>query len=182
MKEHLLFLGPPGAGKGTQAEMLCDSEGFLHLSTGELLRSEVSLDTELGREVAIIMNNGELVSDEIVFSIVKKNINKALNRWLLDGFPRNIFQAERLQNLLEEISQPLQLVILIEVNDQILIERLLTRGREDDNEEVIKNRLEIYRNKTAPLIDFYTHLGILQKIEGNGGVEDVALAIKRVLN
>ena len=72
MKEHLLFLGPPGAGKGTQAEMLCDSEGFLHLSTGELLRTEVSLDTELGREVAIIMNSGELVRDEIVFSIVKK--------------------------------------------------------------------------------------------------------------
>ena len=144
MKKKLLFLGPPGAGKGTQANIFCKKYGLVHLSTGDLLRDEVSSGSVLGLKAAEIMNKGELVSDELVLSIVEGRLVNINEGWLLDGFPRNINQANSLKNLLEKIKQPLEGVILIKVNDDYLIKRLLERGRQDDNEQVITNRLNIY--------------------------------------
>ena len=144
MKKKLLFIGPPGAGKGTQANLFCAKYGLDHLSTGDLLRDEVSSGSVLGIQASEVMNKGELVSDELVLSIVEGrlvNINKG---WLLDGFPRNVNQANSLKSLLEKINQPLEGVVLIKISDEYLIERLLERGRQDDNEQVIINRLKVY--------------------------------------
>ncbi|KGG13564.1 MULTISPECIES: adenylate kinase [Prochlorococcus] len=182
MKSRLLFLGPPGAGKGTQASLLCKGNGLMHLSTGDLLRAEVSAQSDIGKEASIIMNRGELVNDEIVLAIVKKRLSQDQNTgWLLDGFPRNLGQAYSLQELLSELSQPIEAVLLIVLDDESLIERLLARGRDDDNEDVIRHRLQIYNEKTAPLIDFYGNLGILQTIPGEGDIEDVASRVRKIL-
>ena len=181
MKKKLLFIGPPGAGKGTQANLFCTKYGLDHLSTGDLLRDEVSSGSVLGLKASEIMNKGELVSDELVLSIVEGrlvNINKG---WLLDGFPRNVNQANSLKKLLEKINQPLEAVISIQIADDYLIKRLLARGREDDNEEVIANRLKIYREKTSPLIDLYTKQGILVGIDGNADIDVVFSCIEKSL-
>ena len=181
MKKRLLFLGPPGAGKGTQAKLLCNEKGLLHLSTGDLLREEVSQATDLGRQASEIMNKGELVSDSLVLTIVQKKLGNAQNGWLLDGFPRNISQAIALNEFLIKINQPIETVISLEINDEILVNRLLSRGREDDNESVIRHRLEVYRDKTAPLIDHYNSQGILQIVKGDLLVEEVFNLIKEKL-
>ncbi len=181
MKKKLLFLGPPGAGKGTQANLFCKKYGLVHLSTGDLLRDEVSSGSVLGLKAAEIMNKGELVSDELVLSIVEGRLVNINEGWLLDGFPRNINQANSLKNLLEKIKQPLEGVILIKVDDDYLIKRLLDRGRQDDNEQVITNRLNIYREKTTPLIDLYKKQGILEEIEGNADIDVVFSSIEKSL-
>lgn len=181
MKKKLLFLGPPGAGKGTQANLFCKKYGLVHLSTGDLLRDEVSSGSVLGLKAAEIMNKGELVSDELVLSIVEGRLVSINEGWLLDGFPRNINQANSLKNLLEKIKQPLEGVILIKVDDDYLIKRLLERGRQDDNEQVITNRLNIYREKTSPLIDLYKKQGILEEIEGNADIDVVFSSIEKSL-
>ena len=181
MKKKLLFLGPPGAGKGTQANLFCKKYGLVHLSTGDLLRDEVSSGSVLGLKAAEIMNKGELVSDELVLSIVEGRLVNINEGWLLDGFPRNINQANSLKNLLEKIKQPLEGVILIKVDDDYLIKRLLERGRQDDNEQVITNRLNIYREQTTPLIDLYKKEGILEEIEGNADIDVVFSSIEKSL-
>ncbi len=181
MKNKLLFLGPPGAGKGTQAKIYCNKYGLDHLSTGDLLRDEVSSGSELGLKAAEIMNKGELVSDELVLSIVEGRLLNIEKGWLLDGFPRNIKQANSLKILLEKINQPLEAVISIKVSDDYLIKRLLARGREDDNKEVIINRLKIYREKTAPLIDLYSKEGILKGIDGDSEIDVVFSCIEKAL-
>ena len=181
MKKRLLFLGPPGAGKGTQASLLCKSNNFLHLSTGDLLRSEVAAGTALGNKTELIMNKGELVSDEIVLSLVEKKLTGQVKGWLLDGFPRNLSQAQSLEPLLVKLDQVIEAVVLIEVDDEILVERLLSRGREDDNEEVIRNRLKVYKDKTAPLIDHYDRLELLLPIDGYGDIDVVAKRIRQSL-
>ena len=181
MKKKLLFLGPPGAGKGTQANLFCKKYGLDHLSTGDLLRDEVSSGSVLGLKASEIMNKGELVSDELVLSIVEGRLVKINKGWLLDGFPRNVNQANSLKKLLEKINQPLEAVISIQIADDYLIKRLLARGREDDNEEVISNRLKIYREKTSPLIDLYTKQGILEEIEGNADIDVVFSCIEKAL-
>jgi len=181
MKKKLLFLGPPGAGKGTQANLFCKKYGLIHLSTGDLLRDEVSSGSLLGQKAAEIMNKGELVSDELVLSIVEGRLVKISEGWLLDGFPRNVNQANSLKKLLEKIKQPLEGVISIKIADDFLIKRLLARGRQDDNEQVIINRLKIYRDKTSPLIDLYSKQGILDEIEGNADIDVVFSCIEKAL-
>tara|TARA_Y100001968_G_scaffold165407_1_gene151418 strand:- start:4 stop:552 length:549 start_codon:yes stop_codon:yes gene_type:complete len=181
MKKKLLFLGPPGAGKGTQGSLYCKKYDLDHLSTGDLLRQEVSSGSALGVKAAEIMNKGELVSDELVLSIVQGRLLNVKKGWLLDGFPRNIHQAESLQKLLAKIEQPLEAVISIQIADNFLLKRLLARGRKDDNEQVITNRLKIYRDKTAPLIDLYTEKGILKDIDGNDEIDVVFSCIEKAL-
>ena len=154
---------------------------LVHLSTGDLLRDEVSSGSALGIKAAEIMKKGELVSDELVLSIVEGRLANINDGWLLDGFPRNVNQANSLKKLLEKINQPLEAVISIKVADDYLVKRLLERGREDDNEEVIKNRLTIYREKTAPLIDLYTSQGILVGIDGNADIDVVFSCIEKAL-
>ncbi len=182
MKQRLLFLGPPGAGKGTQAEVLCKKHGLRHMSTGDLLRAEVSAGSELGQQAESVMNRGELVSDSLVLAIVKAQLS-ALNGegWLLDGFPRNVAQAEALDPLLQELNQPIEAVILLELDDSVLIERLLSRGRADDNETVIRNRLVVYSDQTEPLIDHYKQRDLLQAVEASGSIEAITERIENAL-
>ncbi len=181
MKNRLLFLGPPGAGKGTQAKLICQEKSLLHLSTGDLLREEVSSGTDLGKIAESIMNKGELVSDEIVLSMVEKRLSSNKKGWLLDGFPRNLPQAGLLQELLEKLDQPIKTVLLLEIDDDTLTKRMIARGRKDDTESVIRNRLKIYRDITSPLVHHYEKLGILKSVNGSGTVEDVNNQIKGAL-
>ena len=183
MKTRLLFLGPPGAGKGTQATRLCESNGMKHLSTGDLLRAEVAAGTDLGQEADAVMNRGELVSDSLVLAIVENQMKSfSGSGWLLDGFPRTVPQAEALEPLLEDLQQPIQAVVLLELDDAVLIQRLLARGRADDNESVIRNRLEVYREKTSPLISFYQDKGLLISVPAEGSVEAITERITSKLS
>ena len=181
MSHRLLFVGPPGAGKGTQAERLAASHGLLHLSTGDLLRAEVKAGSDLGKEAEAVMNRGELVSDELVLAIVRSRLQNHSGGWLLDGFPRNLAQAEALDALLSELNQPLQSVLLMELDDEELVQRLLARGRADDNEEVIRHRLSVYREQTAPLINHYEQRGQLKRVLSTGTIEAVAEQINAAL-
>ena len=177
MKKHILFLGPPGAGKGTQAALLSEANSFLHLSTGELLRKEVELDTNLGIQVKDIMNKGQLVSDELVLEIVKKNLDKGNKGWILDGYPRNLSQSNSLNEVLTEINQPLEMVIYLDIPEKVLIKRLLKRGRKDDNEDTIKTRLKIYKETTEPLIEYYANLSLLEFINADGDLKTISADI-----
>ena len=179
MKKHLLFLGPPGAGKGTQAALLSEANSYLHLSTGELLRKEIDLGTDLGKQVKDIMNKGELVSDQLVLEIVKKNLDKDNNGWILDGYPRNLSQVHSLNDVLININQPLEIVFYLDIPDEVLIKRLLIRGRKDDNEETIKTRLKIYKETTEPLIEYYKKLSLLVSINANSDLKTISADIKQ---
>ena len=179
MKKHLLFLGPPGAGKGTQAALLSEANSYLHLSTGELLRTEIDLDTNLGKQVKDIMNKGELVSDQLVLEIVKKNLDKDNKGWILDGYPRNLSQVHSLNDVLMNINQPLEIVFYLDIPDEVLIKRLLMRGRKDDNEETIKTRLKIYKETTEPLIEYYKDLSLLENINADGDLKTISADIKQ---
>ena len=179
MKKHLLFLGPPGAGKGTQAALISDANSYLHLSTGELLRKEIESDTYLGKQVKDIINKGELVSDQLVLEIVKQNLDKDNNGWILDGYPRNLSQVNSLNDFLIKINQPLELVFYLDIPDEILIKRLLLRGRKDDHEETIKTRLEIYKATTEPLIKYYKSLSLLEYINADGDLKTISDEIKQ---
>ena len=179
MKKYLLFLGPPGAGKGTQAGLIGQSNQYLHLSTGELLRKEVELKTNLGIQVKEIINSGKLVKDELVLEIVRKNLLKKNKGWILDGYPRNISQANSLNKVLEDINQVLEMVFYLDVNEEILVKRLLNRGRADDNENTIRTRLSIYKETTEPLIDFYRDKNILEYIDGDRELKIISDEIKQ---
>ena len=179
MKKYLLFLGPPGAGKGTQAGLMSESNHYLHLSTGELLREEVASKTDLGIQVEAIINSGNLVKDELVLEIVKKNLLKKNKGWILDGYPRNLSQANSLNRVLDDIHQNLEMVFYLNVKEDILVKRLLSRGRSDDNEDIIRTRLDIYRKTTEPLIDFYKDMNILEYIDGDRELKIISDEIKQ---
>ena len=179
MKKHLLFLGAPGAGKGTQAELLSATNSYLHLSTGELLRKEIEMQTKLGIKVKDIINRGELVSDEVVLEIVRKNLDKDNKGWILDGYPRNLSQANSLNEVLIEINQPLEVVFYLDIPEDVLIKRLLLRGRKDDNEETIRTRLNIYKKTTQPLIDYFKDLSLLEFIDADRDLKIISSDIKQ---
>ena len=179
MKKHLLFLGAPGAGKGTQAELLSETNSYLHLSTGELLRKEIEMKTKLGIQVKDTINRGELVSDELVLEIVRKNLDKDNKGWILDGYPRNLSQANSLNEVLIEINQPLEVVFYLDIPEEVLIKRLLLRGRKDDNEETIRTRLNIYKKTTQPLIDYFKDLSLLEFIDADRDLKIISSDIKQ---
>ena len=179
MKKHLLFLGAPGAGKGTQAELLSNSNSYLHLSTGELLRKEIEMNTALGIQVKDIMNRGELVSDELVLKIVRQNLEKNNKGWILDGYPRNISQANSLNKVLIELNQPLELVFYLDIPEEVLIKRLLLRGRKDDTEETIRTRVDIYKKTTEPLIQYFNDLSLLKYIDADRDLKTISSDIKQ---
>ena len=179
MKKHLLFLGPPGAGKGTQASLICEECCYLHLSTGELLRNEVDKKTPLGIKVKEIINSGKLVDDELVLQIVKQNLALSKQGWILDGYPRNISQADSLAKVLKELNQPIDKVFYLNLEEEILVKRLINRGRADDNEKIIRTRLDIYKKTTQPLIGYYKELNILEYIDGDRDLKTISDDIRQ---
>ena len=172
-------MGAPGAGKGTQAELISKTNSYLHLSTGELLRKEIEMNTNLGREVKDIINRGELVSDELVLKIVKQNLNKDSKGWILDGFPRNLSQANSLNKVLIEINQPLEVVFYLDIPEEVLVKRLLLRGRKDDTEDTIRTRVNIYKETTEPLIQYFKDLSLLEYIDGDRDLKTISSDIKQ---
>ncbi|MBT9312340.1 adenylate kinase [Leptothoe kymatousa] len=180
---RIIFLGPPGAGKGTQAAVISEEFSVPHISTGDILRAAVAAKTELGQKAATYMDAGELVPDDLILDLIRNRLNEedASKGWILDGFPRNVSQANFLDKLLAEISQPCECVLNLEVPDDILVSRLLARGRKDDNEDVIRNRLEVYRQQTEPLIEYFRNRQQLVSINGHQPMDAVAAELKQVL-
>ena len=170
---RLLFLGPPGAGKGTQAERVAQRLGIPHISTGEMFRRHVSSGTDLGRRVKALMEAGEYVPDEITGQMLAGRLTDSdcAGGFILDGFPRTLPQAELLDRLLAE--DPLDRVVSLEVDSQVLLERMLARGRADDTPDTIRRRLEVYETQTAPLLEFYGRRGIVSTVEGSGGIPEI---------
>ena len=180
---RVIFLGPPGAGKGTQAQVLCKRCEVPHISTGDILRGAVKAQTELGKKAEGYMNAGELVPDDLILGLIRERLNQAdaSSGWLLDGFPRNVEQANFLNDLLEEIEQSCDFVINLEVPDDVLVERLLERGRVDDKEDVIRNRLEVYREQTEPLIALYSGRKQLVSVNGNQEMDSVTAELQNIV-
>jgi adenylate kinase len=180
---RLIFLGPPGAGKGTQAKTLAENISIPHISTGDILRAALKDETPLGLKAKSYMDKGELVPDLLVQEMVEERLGLSDTSagWILDGFPRTVKQAEFLDGLLKKLSQPSAKVINLDVPDDVVVERLLARGRSDDSEDVIRRRLEVYRQETAPLIDYYDQRHQLVTVNGNKSLEDVNHALEKAI-
>ncbi|HEV2843906.1 MAG TPA: adenylate kinase [Thermoanaerobaculia bacterium] len=172
---RVVLLGPPGAGKGTQAQVLCERLGVPAISTGDMLREAVADGSELGRKVQGIMAAGALVDDGTMADVVRERLVKPDTRggFLLDGYPRTLPQAETLAGILRETGQELNAVLLVTVPEDELVRRTLLRGRADDKEDVIRERLRVYREKTEPLIGYYRERGLLRELDGNRPIEEV---------
>jgi adenylate kinase len=174
-RPRIVLLGPPGAGKGTQAELLAGQLGVPAISTGDMLRQAVASGTELGRKVQGIMASGALVDDATMADVVKDRLAQADARqgFLLDGYPRTLPQAHTLEGILSAGGRELDAVVLVEVPEEELVRRAVLRGRGDDREDVVRERLRVYREKTEPLIGYYRERGLLYPIDGNLPVEKV---------
>ena len=184
--EVVLLMGPPGAGKGTQASLLAERRHLAKLSTGDMLRSHVARGTELGAKAKGIMESGGLVPDEIIIGMVRAELGRLQPlRVLLDGFPRTRGQAEELDAILSDQDADIDAVVALQVPDDELVERLVNRSREegrtDDNEDTIRARMRVYREETQPLLDFYQERGKLRRVDGVGSVEEVYERIEAVL-
>jgi adenylate kinase len=185
---RLILLGPPGAGKGTQAKVLVESYGIPQLSTGDILRSAIAAKTPMGLAAKEIMDRGDLVSDQIVNGIVSERLDAedCQAGFILDGFPRTIPQAEALEGMLTEKGMKLDAVIEITADADVLVARVVNRSKEsnrpDDNPDVIRNRLNVYREQTAPLVEFYRGKGLLKSVDGMLAVDEVTAAIRRAVH
>jgi adenylate kinase len=184
---RLLLLGPPGAGKGTQARLLAEDLGVPQISTGDMLRAAVAAGTPVGRRAQEAMDAGKLVSDEIVIGVAEERLAQpdAAEGFILDGFPRTVAQAEALDGLLSRLDCKLERCIAMRVDAEELVRRLLSRaeieGRSDDNEEAIRTRMAEYEAKTAPLVAHYRDGGVLAEVDGMGSVEEVAERIRQAI-
>ncbi|MBN2579989.1 MAG: adenylate kinase [Pirellulales bacterium] len=180
---RIVFVGPPGAGKGTQAAKLIADYRLVHLSTGDMLRAARDAKTEIGLKAEGYMAAGQLVPDEVIVEVIGQRLREDDCRqgYLLDGFPRTIAQAEALDALLAQAGTPLDLVLEIRVAEDELFRRLAGRGRADDSEEVIRQRLVAYRNQTEPLLAYYSRSGLLKTVDGLGTVEEIYQRIQKVL-
>ncbi len=208
---RLILVGPPGAGKGTQAVRLAERYGIPHISTGDLLRAARREGTQLGKKAKEYMEDGRLVPDELVVLLLQQRLAQrdAREGFLLDGFPRNAAQADALGDMLESIDSPIDAVLAVDVPDEVIIERLSTRAscpkcgqpyticagtpthceldgtelfqREDDKPHVVKDRLAIYHSQTEPLIEYYTQRGLLERVDGIGSLTDVEERMAKAL-
>ena len=211
MKKNLVFLGPPGAGKGTQAKRLAKDIGLVHISTGDILREAVKNQTPLGRKAKEFMDKGELVPDDLIIALIEE-VMPPEGGVIFDGFPRTIAQAKALDEMLSRKGMKLDAVILFDVPDEVVVERLSGRRvcpscgavyhikfnppkedeicdrcgtklvqREDDREEVVRNRLEVYRKQTAPLVEYYEGKGILIRLDASRDIEEVYRELRKVV-
>jgi adenylate kinase len=211
---NIVFLGPPGAGKGTQAKILIERYGIPQISTGDMLREHRAKGTELGKKAQEYMDKGQLVPDEIILGMVKERLSQpdCQKGFILDGFPRTVAQAEALDKLLSEMGKKLDFALALIVPDDLLVERLTGRRtckicgmmyhikykppkvegkcdvcggelyqRPDDNEETVRNRLKVYHEQTAPLIEYYKNKGILREIDGSKSIEEITQQLISIL-
>lgn len=181
---NLILFGPPGSGKGTQSDRLVEKYGLVHLSTGNLLRSEIAEKTPLGIEAKNFMDKGQLVPDEVVIGMIDNclELHKEAKGFLFDGFPRTANQAKALDKLLELKRTAIHSVLALEVTEEELVKRLLERGKtsgrsDDSDESVIRNRFSVYQNETAPVADHYKAQHKFKAIPGEGSVEDISNAL-----
>ena len=180
---RLIFLGPPGAGKGTQAQTLAHHKNIPHISTGDMLRGAMRERSPLGIKAQSYVDKGELVPDQLIQDMAEERLSQSDTNsgWILDGFPRTVSQAQFLDELLQKLGQKTVQVINLEVPDEVLIERLSGRGRPDDTQEVIGRRLEVYRLQTAPLIDFYRDRQQLLSVNGNQSLAEVTADLEKMI-
>lgn len=193
LPHRIVLVGPPGAGKGTQAVILSQQLGIPHISTGDMLREAVSAGSELGQQVKAVLDSGELVSDEILVKIVRERLTNSDCQFgfLLDGFPRTVQQAEALTEMLKELARPLTHLVKIIVPQEVLIARIISRaqeaGRSDDTLEVVSRRVQVYWEKTAPVIKYYQLLSVsggeikMVEVDGIGTVEEVSARLMGAL-
>jgi adenylate kinase len=186
---NLVLFGPPGAGKGTQSQLLIEKYGLIHLSTGDLLRGEITQGTALGLAAKKLMDQGILVPDEVVIGMIsnKLDANKDAQGFIFDGFPRTVAQAEALDTLLESKASAISGMIALEVNDDELLKRLLLRGKDsgrpdDANPEIISKRIHEYNNKTAPVAEFYKKQNKFESVNGIGSVDEIFNTICAIIN
>ena len=186
-KRRLLLLGAPGAGKGTQAVRLVEKYGIPQISTGDMLRAAVAAETPLGLKAKGLMDAGELVRDDVVIGIAAERLaeDDAKQGFVLDGFPRTVAQADALASILQSYGSGVDLCVAITVDEDAVVDRLLKReeleGRPDDTQDVIRERMVVYRESTAPLLDYYRERGILVEIDGMGTMEEVEQRIQEAL-
>ena len=184
---RIVLLGAPGSGKGTQAAMMENELGIPHISTGAVLRASVEAGTELGKMAKTVIDRGELVSDDIMLSLIEERLRQqdVQNGFILDGYPRNVPQAKALDELLGRLNQPVEEVLQIDVDEEQVIQRIAGRaaleGRTDDSEEVVRNRMDVYAVQTAPVVDYYADKGVLTRVLGEGSIEEVFQRIISVL-
>ncbi|OLT24840.1 adenylate kinase [Kytococcus sp. CUA-901] len=185
---RMIILGPPGAGKGTQAALIAERYGIPAISTGDIFRANIKAETELGQQVKEITASGALVPDELTNRIVEDRLAQtdAQEGFLLDGYPRNLGQVEALDTMLRATGQSLDVVIELVVDTEEVVQRLLKRaeieGREDDTEEVVRHRMDVYTEQTAPLSEAYDKRGLLERVDGLGEVDEVTARIAEVLD
>lgn len=189
---NIILLGPPGAGKGTQAQKLVEERNMVQLSTGDMLREARTSGTEMGKRVAAVMDAGNLVTDEIVIGLIREKLEQgATGGFIFDGFPRTLAQADALGGLLSEMGQKLDAVIELQVDDEVLVSRIVGRAeaaaaagqpvRADDNEDALRVRLAAYYKQTSPLIGYYYAKGGLKAVDGLASMDDVAKSIADIL-
>lgn len=187
----LILFGPPGAGKGTQAKVLQDERGLIQLSTGDMLRAAVAAGTELGKKSKAIMDRGDLVPDEVVIGVIAERLEKpdCAKGVIFDGFPRTVAQAKALDTMLAGRGRKIDAVIELKVDDEAMVGRMESRVREnpgaaraDDTPETLRKRLGVYRQNTAPLLDFYRGQGKLVSVDGMSPITEVSGAVRRVID
>lgn len=179
----IVLLGAPGSGKGTQSARLMADYGVPQISTGDLLRTAVAEQTELGLKAKAAMDAGELVADDVMIGMIRQRLQEADTKpgFILDGFPRTQVQAQALDELLAELDRPLQGVVHLQVDDEEIVQRLLARGRQDDDEDTIRNRLAVYQDQTQPLVAYYEQRNLLASVQGMGSTDDIYARIKQAL-
>jgi adenylate kinase len=185
---RIVLLGPPGSGKGTQAAMLVEHLGIPHISTGAMLRGAAKKGTELGLKAKELTDLGELVPDDVMLGILEDRLHQddVKEGFILDGYPRNLAQAESLEEVLAKLGTPADEAILIDIDFEQIIDRIAKRalkeGRADDTEETVRHRLQVYEEQTAPVADFYEQKGILTRVWGDGSVDEIQQRIRSVLD
>ena len=189
---NVILLGPPGAGKGTQAQLLAKSRNMVQLSTGDMLRAARTSGTEMGKRVAEVMDKGELVTDDIVIGLIEEQLTTVkADGFIFDGFPRTLAQADALGALLDKAGQRLDAVVAMEVDDEVLVERILNRAKEaqaagqpvraDDNADSLKLRLMEYYKKTSPLMGYYHAKGALRHVDAMGSIDSIAAEMSAIV-